>query len=116
MSAVSASSHDRNMTTTDTTAGEFFVAPPMAGPALEWRPEYGTIDDEGETIDLGGGVYVYSSPDYTLDVNTLYVTTSDGVVVVDSQPAMTQSRVSPWRAAPPSWRGATGSARRSPLH
>ena len=28
---------------------------------------------------------MYSSPDYTLDVNTLYVTTSDGVVVVDSQ-------------------------------
>ena len=30
-------------------------------------------------------MYVYSSPDYTLDVNTLYVTTSDGVVVLDSQ-------------------------------
>ena len=73
------------MTTTDTRAGQFFAAPPMAGPVLEWRPEYGTIDDEGETVDLGGGVYVYSSPDYTLDVNTLYVTTSDGVVVVDSQ-------------------------------
>ena len=73
------------MTTTETRAGQFFAAPPMAGPVLEWRPEYGTIDDEGETVDLGGGVYVYSSPDYTLDVNTLYVTTSDGVVVVDSQ-------------------------------
>jgi glyoxylase-like metal-dependent hydrolase (beta-lactamase superfamily II) len=65
--------------------GAFFAAPPIAAPVMEWRPEYGSIDDEGETVDLGGGVYVYSSPDYSLDVNTLYVTTSDGVAVVDSQ-------------------------------
>ena len=67
------------------TTGEFFATPPMAAPVLPWRPEYGSIDDEGETIDLGGGVYVYASPDYALDVNTLYVTTPDGVVVIDSQ-------------------------------
>jgi cyclase len=67
------------------TAGQFFAAPPIAAPVLAWRSEYGSIDDEGETIDLGGGVYVYASPDYALDVNTLYVTTRDGVVVIDSQ-------------------------------
>ena len=72
------------MTTTETPADS-------SSPHRRWRGRcwsggrYGTIDDEGETVDLGGGVYVYSSPDYTLDVNTLYVTTSDGVVVVDSQ-------------------------------
>jgi cyclase len=73
------------MTGTPTTTGQFFAAPPMAGPVLEWRPEYGTIDDEAETIDLGDGVYVYSAPDFSLDVNTVYVTTDDGVVVIDSQ-------------------------------
>jgi cyclase len=73
------------MATAETTTGQFFAAPPIATPVMEWRPEYGSIDDQGETIDLGDGVYVYSSPDYTLDVNTLYVTTSDGVAVIDSQ-------------------------------
>ena len=65
--------------------GEFFAAPPMAAPVLPWRPEYGTIDDEGEVVDVGGDVYVYSSPDYALDVNTVYALTPDGVVVLDSQ-------------------------------
>ena len=73
------------MATAETTTGQFFAGPPIAAPVMEWRPEYGSIDDQGETVDLGGGVYVYSSPDYTLDVNTLYVTTSDGVAVIDSQ-------------------------------
>lgn len=67
------------------TPGEFFAAPPMAAPVLPWRPEYGTIDDEGEVVDVGGDVYVYSSPDYALDVNTVYALTPDGVVVLDSQ-------------------------------
>jgi glyoxylase-like metal-dependent hydrolase (beta-lactamase superfamily II) len=68
-----------------TPTGSFSVAPPMAGPALEWRPEYGTVDDEGEVVDVGGDVYVYSSPDYTFDVNTVYTITPDGVAVLDSQ-------------------------------
>jgi glyoxylase-like metal-dependent hydrolase (beta-lactamase superfamily II) len=67
------------------TNGQFFAVPPMAGPVLPWRPEYGSIDDPGEVVDLGGGVHVYSSPDYALDVNTLYALTGAGVVVVDSQ-------------------------------
>ena len=66
-------------------AGQFFAAPPMAQPVAPWRPEYGTIDDEGEWTDLGDGVCVYSSPDYTLDVNTVCAITSEGVVVLDSQ-------------------------------
>ncbi|MGQ0716645.1 MAG: MBL fold metallo-hydrolase [Pseudonocardiales bacterium] len=41
--------------------------------------------DSGETVDVGGGVHVYSSPDYALDVNSVFVLTSDGVVVLDSQ-------------------------------
>jgi glyoxylase-like metal-dependent hydrolase (beta-lactamase superfamily II) len=67
------------------TAGQFSTAPPMAGPPLAWRPEYGSIEDPGEVVDVGGGVYVYSAPDYALDVNTMYAVTADGVVVVDSQ-------------------------------
>jgi glyoxylase-like metal-dependent hydrolase (beta-lactamase superfamily II) len=67
------------------TAGQFSTAPPMAGPPLAWRPEYGSIEDPGEVVDVGGGVYVYSAPDYALDVNTMYALTADGVVVVDSQ-------------------------------
>jgi glyoxylase-like metal-dependent hydrolase (beta-lactamase superfamily II) len=67
------------------TAGQFFAVPPMAGPVLSWRPEYGSIDDPGEVTDVGGGVYVYSSPDFALDVNSVYALTGDGVVVVDSQ-------------------------------
>ncbi len=66
-------------------AGQFFAAPPMAAPVMPWRPEYGTIDDLGETVHVGGDVYVYSSPDYTVDVNTVYAITPDGVVVLDSQ-------------------------------
>ncbi len=73
------------MTTEEKPAGKFFAAPPMAAPVLPWRPEYGTIDDVGETTELGGDVYVYSSPDYTVDVNTVYAITPDGVVVLDSQ-------------------------------
>ena len=65
--------------------GQFFAAPPMAAPVLPWRPEYGGIEDTGETVDVGGDVYVYSSPDYTLDVNSVFVVTPDGVVVLDSQ-------------------------------
>jgi cyclase len=65
--------------------GQFFAAPPMTEPVAPWRPEYGSIDDAGTTTDLGGDVYVYSSPDYTLDVNTVYAITPDGVVVLDSQ-------------------------------
>ncbi len=68
-----------------TEKGAFFAVPPFIGPVMEWRPEYGTIDDEGETIDLGGGVHVYSSPGYTFAVNTLYVTSADGVAVMDTQ-------------------------------
>ncbi len=73
------------MSDTGQRAGQFFAAPPMAGPVLPWRPEYGSIDDPGETVDVGGDVYVYSSPDYALDVNTMYSITPDGVMVVDSQ-------------------------------
>lgn len=65
--------------------GQFFAAPPIAAPVMPWRPEYGTIDDAGETVDVGGDVYVYCSPDYTVDVNTVYAITPDGVVVLDSQ-------------------------------
>ena len=65
--------------------GHFFAAPPIAAPVLPWRPEYGTIDDVGEVVDVGGDVYVYSAPDYALDVNTVFAITPDGVVVVDSQ-------------------------------
>jgi glyoxylase-like metal-dependent hydrolase (beta-lactamase superfamily II) len=69
----------------DTTqTGQFFAAPPMAEPVLPWRPEYGSIEDPGETVHVGGDVYVYSSPDYSLDVNTVFAITGDGVVVVDS--------------------------------
>ena len=75
------------MTTTERTEpqGTFFAIPPFAAPVMEWRTEYGTIDDEGETIDLDGGVHVYSSPDFTFGVNSLYLTTPDGVAVLDSQ-------------------------------
>jgi cyclase len=66
-------------------AGQFFAAPPMAQPVAPWRPEYGSIEDEGEWTELGDGVSVYSSPDYTLDVNTVCSITSEGVVVLDSQ-------------------------------
>ncbi len=68
-----------------TTAGQFYAVPPLMGPVLPWRPEYGSIGDAGETVDLGGDVYVYSAPDYALDVNTVFAITPDGVVVVDSQ-------------------------------
>ena len=70
---------------TESSPGEFFAAPPIAAPVLPWRPEYGTIDDAGEVVDVGGDVYVYSSPDYALDVNSIFAITPDGVVVVDSQ-------------------------------
>lgn len=66
-------------------SGQFFAAPPMAAPVLPWRPEYGGIEDTGETVDVRGDVYVYSSPDYTLDVNSVFVLTPDGVVVLDTQ-------------------------------
>lgn len=69
----------------DPQVGQFYVAPPIAGPVLPWRPEYGSIDDPGEIVDVGGDVYVYSAPDYALDVNTVYSITPDGVVVLDSQ-------------------------------
>jgi cyclase len=68
-----------------TPAGQFFAAPPIAAPVMPWRPEYGTIDDTGETVDVGCDVYVYSSPDYAVDVNTVYAITPDGVIVLDSQ-------------------------------
>lgn len=67
------------------TSGTFFAVPPLAGPLMEWKPEYGTIDDPGETIDLGDGVHVYASPNFTFNVNTVYVATTDGVAVIDSQ-------------------------------
>jgi cyclase len=67
------------------TAGAFFAAPPIAEPVMPWRAEYGSIDDAGETVDVGGDVYVYSSPDYSLDVNTLYTIAPEGVAVLDSQ-------------------------------
>jgi glyoxylase-like metal-dependent hydrolase (beta-lactamase superfamily II) len=73
------------MSDTAQQAGQFFAAPPMAGPVLPWRPEYGSIDDPGETVDVGSDVYVYSAPDYALDVNTVYSITPAGVMVVDSQ-------------------------------
>src|SRR5215207_5223564 len=71
---------DRNQTT-----GQFFAVPPFMGPVIPWRPEYGSIDDEGTITDVGGDVYVYSSPDYAIDVNTVYAITPDGVMVLDSQ-------------------------------
>lgn len=70
---------------TNAAPGQFFAAPPMAEPVLPWRPEYGCIEDPGEVLDLGGDVYVYSSPDYAVDVNTVYAITPDGVIVLDSQ-------------------------------
>jgi glyoxylase-like metal-dependent hydrolase (beta-lactamase superfamily II) len=66
-------------------AGQFFAAPPMVAPVLPWRPEYGSIDDTGATTDVGGDVYVYSSPDFAIDVNTVFAITPGGVGVVDSQ-------------------------------
>ncbi len=66
-------------------AGHFFAAAPMAEPVAPWRPEYGSIEDEGAWTELGDGVSVYSSPDYTLDVNTVCAITPEGVVVLDSQ-------------------------------
>src|SRR5687768_14558979 len=69
----------------NTATGQFFIAPPIAAPVLPWRSEYGTIDDVGEVVDVGGDVYVYSAPDYALDVNTVFAVTPDGVMVVDSQ-------------------------------
>ncbi|HVE45630.1 MAG TPA: MBL fold metallo-hydrolase [Acidimicrobiales bacterium] len=71
--------------TTTTPGGQFFAAPPMAAPVMPWRPEYGTIEDKGETVHVGGDVYVYSSPDFSFDVNTIYAITPDGVVVLDTQ-------------------------------
>lgn len=63
----------------------FHSVPPLMGPLMEWKPEYGTVDDEGTTHDLGGGAYVYTSPNFTFAVNTLYVATPDGAAVMDSQ-------------------------------
>ena len=48
-------------------------------------PNTARIDDAGDVIEVGGDVYVYSSPDYALDVNTVYALTPDGVVVLDTQ-------------------------------
>ena len=70
---------------TNAGSGQFFAAPPIASPVLPWRAEYGAIEDAGEVVDVGGDVYVYSSPDYALDVNTMFAITPDGVVAVDSQ-------------------------------
>src|SRR5687767_15416003 len=75
----------RSTMTSEDTTGTFFAAPPMADAPLPWRPEYGTIDDAGEVVDVGGDVYVYSAPDYALDVNTVFAITPDGVMAVDSQ-------------------------------
>jgi cyclase len=71
--------------TTPTETGTFLFVPPFAGPVMEWRPEYGTIDDEGETIEMGGGVLVYSSPSFSFDVNTVMVLGTDGAAVLDAQ-------------------------------
>jgi glyoxylase-like metal-dependent hydrolase (beta-lactamase superfamily II) len=76
---------ETTMRTDNQPAGAFSAAPPIAEPVLPWRPEYGSIDDVGETVDVGGDVYVYSSPDYTLDVNTVYTIAPEGVAVLDSQ-------------------------------
>ena len=73
------------MSTDTKPTGQFFAAPPIAEPVLPWRPEYGSIDDPGEITEVGGDVYVYSAPDYAVDVNTIYAITPDGVVVIDSQ-------------------------------
>jgi glyoxylase-like metal-dependent hydrolase (beta-lactamase superfamily II) len=73
------------MATDGEQVGQFFAAPPIAAPVLPWRPEYGSIEDQGEILDLGGDVFVYSAPDFAVDVNTVYAITSDGVVVIDSQ-------------------------------
>src|ERR1044072_5713746 len=73
------------MTNDTQSGGTFYAAPPIAEPVLPWRPEYGSVEDAGEIVDLGSDVYVYSSPDYTLDVNTVFTIAPEGVAVVDSQ-------------------------------
>lgn len=75
------------MATTETTEreGTFLSVPPFMGPVMEWRPEYGTIDDDGETSEVGHGVWVHSSPDFTFNVNTMFAIADGGVAVVDSQ-------------------------------
>ena len=74
------------MSTNTDAAGQFFAAPPdgRARPALAARVRQHRRRRR-DVIDLGGDVYVYSSPDYALDVNTVYAITPDGVVVLDSQ-------------------------------
>ena len=75
------------MTTTETATGQFFAAPPMAGPVLPWRPEYGTHRRRGRDRSTSAATSTCTrSPDYTLDVNTrLRHRRRDGVVVLDSQ-------------------------------
>lgn len=65
--------------------GPFVAVPPLMFPLAEWRPEYGTIDDPGRTIELGAGVYVYASPNFTFNVNSMYVVGDDGAAVIDAQ-------------------------------
>lgn len=65
--------------------GQFYAAPPMAEPVLPWIPEYGSLEDEGHTVHVGGDVYVYRAPDYGLRVTSVYALTRDGVIVLDTQ-------------------------------
>lgn len=68
-----------------TRPGEFFAAPPMAQPVMPWRPEYGSIEDKGQSRQIADDVYVYTSPDYTMGVNSVYAIRSEGVFVLDTQ-------------------------------
>ena len=40
--------------------------------------ELGDVYESSARVDVGGDVYVYSSPDYSLDVNTVFAITGDG--------------------------------------
>jgi glyoxylase-like metal-dependent hydrolase (beta-lactamase superfamily II) len=62
----------------------FTAAPPYTQPLMPWRPEYGGPDDRGQTVHVGGDIYVYMAPDYGLTTNSVYAITSDGVIVLET--------------------------------
>ena len=73
-------------TTTPTTEGQFFAAPPIAAPVMPWRPGVRHHRRPGRDRSTSAVTSTcYSAPDFALDVNTLYAITPDGVVVIDSQ-------------------------------
>ncbi|MPZ13384.1 MAG: MBL fold metallo-hydrolase [Chloroflexi bacterium] len=65
--------------------GQFYAAPLFTQPVMPWIPDYGSLEDSGQSIHVGGDVYVYRAPEYGLNVTSLYAITRAGVIVLDTQ-------------------------------